>query len=93
MSNFECEKCGTICYDTPSGYITGCEHYPTDINVINYRKRENADKGVGCSRTYDWAYYHRIIKVLEDVADKEINLGSETGREFLAEKIMEALDK
>ena len=51
------------------------------------------DKGVGSTRTHNWAYYHRIIKVLEDVADKEINLGSETGREFLAEKIMEALDK
>lgn len=32
MSNFQCEKCGTICYDTPNGYITGCEHYPADLN-------------------------------------------------------------
>ena len=39
MSNFACEKCGTICYDTPSGYITGCEHYPADI-----KKREDALK-------------------------------------------------
>ena len=31
MSNFQCEKCGTVCYDTPSGYVTGCEHYPVDI--------------------------------------------------------------
>lgn len=31
MSNFQCEKCGTICYDTPNGYITGCEHYPADL--------------------------------------------------------------
>jgi hypothetical protein len=31
MSNFQCEKCGTICYDTPRGYITGCEHYPADL--------------------------------------------------------------
>jgi|SaaInlV_100m_DNA_5_1039725.scaffolds.fasta_scaffold25101_3 ssDNA-binding Zn-finger/Zn-ribbon topoisomerase 1 len=30
MSNFKCEKCGTVCYDTPNGYITGCEHYPED---------------------------------------------------------------
>jgi hypothetical protein len=55
------------------------------------------DKGVGCSRTYYWACYHRIIKILEDVADSNLDerdlLGSETGREFLAEKIMEALDK
>ena len=38
MSNFKCEKCGTVCYDTPNGYITGCEHYPVDT------KRENALK-------------------------------------------------
>ena len=30
MSNFACEKCGAICYDTPIGYVTGCEHYPAD---------------------------------------------------------------
>ena len=35
MSNFQCEKCGTICYDTPNGYITGCEHYPADLKYIN----------------------------------------------------------
>ena len=55
------------------------------------------DKGVGSTRTYNWAYYHIIIKILEDVADSNLDerdlLGSETGREFLAEKIMEALDK
>ena len=31
MSSFYCEKCGTNIIDTPSGYITGCEHYPLDI--------------------------------------------------------------
>jgi len=38
MSNFQCETCGTICYDTPNGYITGCEHYPPDLKhkvVVN----------------------------------------------------------
>ena len=28
MSNFQCEKCGVILYDSPQGYTTGCEHYP-----------------------------------------------------------------
>lgn len=28
MSNFACETCGTVCVDSPSGYLTGCEHYP-----------------------------------------------------------------
>ena len=32
MSNFICEHCGALCYDTPEGYISGCEHYPPDIN-------------------------------------------------------------
>jgi hypothetical protein len=33
MSNFKCEKCGTVCYDTHNGYITGCEHYPADLKI------------------------------------------------------------
>ena len=28
MSNFTCEHCGANIYDTPRGYVTGCEHYP-----------------------------------------------------------------
>ena len=38
MSNFACEKCGTVCYDTPNGYITGCEHYPADLKYIDVPK-------------------------------------------------------
>tara|TARA_Y100001938_G_scaffold111208_1_gene152141 strand:+ start:47 stop:190 length:144 start_codon:yes stop_codon:yes gene_type:complete len=34
-----------------------------------------------------------IIKTLEGAADLEINLGSESGRKFLAEKIKIALDR
>ena len=30
MSSFTCEQCGTDCIDTPSGYITGCEHFPVE---------------------------------------------------------------
>jgi len=33
-----------------------------------------------------------IMKVLEEVADMEINLGSETARKYLAEKIKSAID-
>ena len=36
--------------------------------------------------------YVKIIAVLEEVADMEINLGSKAGREFLAQKIMGAID-
>jgi hypothetical protein len=32
VSHFACPICKTICYDTPDGYVTGCEHYPADIN-------------------------------------------------------------
>ena len=27
MSHFQCEFCDTILYDSPTGYITECEHY------------------------------------------------------------------
>lgn len=30
MSTFECPECGALCVDTPTGYITGCNHYPVD---------------------------------------------------------------
>ena len=30
VANFICEKCGAYCWDTPRGYITGCEHHPPD---------------------------------------------------------------
>lgn len=33
-----------------------------------------------------------IMNVLEEVADMEINLGSETARKYLAEKIKSAID-
>jgi len=31
VSNFKCEKCGVACIDSPQGYTTGCEHYPSDM--------------------------------------------------------------
>ena len=27
MSNFKCDQCGTVCIDSPRGYISGCEHH------------------------------------------------------------------
>lgn len=35
MSNFNCEKCGTVISDTEFGYITGCDHYPVDQRVVD----------------------------------------------------------
>lgn len=40
MSHFQCEKCGKICYDTPNGYITGCEHYPADLKAVDKPKKK-----------------------------------------------------
>ena len=40
MSSFYCEKCGTAIIDSPNGYITGCEHYPTALQAENKRLRE-----------------------------------------------------
>ena len=34
MSTFTCGKCGTDYIDSPIGYITGCEHYPSDIQPL-----------------------------------------------------------
>lgn len=33
MSNFYCDKCGALVSDSPAGYLTGCEHYPSQIKV------------------------------------------------------------
>lgn len=30
MSNFVCPECGAIISDSPTGYVTGCEHYPIE---------------------------------------------------------------
>jgi hypothetical protein len=34
MSNFICDKCGTECVDSPIGYVTGCKHYPADVQRL-----------------------------------------------------------
>ena len=34
MSNFNCEHCGTACFDSDGGYVTGCKHYPPDIKPM-----------------------------------------------------------
>ena len=40
-----------------------------------------------------WPTYKIIMEVLGEVADMEINLGSEAGREYLAEMITDSLWK
>lgn len=34
MSNFICDKCGTECIDSPIGFVTGCDHYPADVQRL-----------------------------------------------------------
>jgi len=36
MSSFTCEHCDTNIYDSPGGYTTGCEHYPTEGNRMTH---------------------------------------------------------
>lgn len=31
MSNFICEYCGANIIDSDHGYVTGCEHYPMEV--------------------------------------------------------------
>ena len=42
MSNFKCEICGTdICEDRNTGkYITECEHYPIEDEIIEIKPSE-----------------------------------------------------
>lgn len=47
MSNFYCGKCGTVIIDSPTGYVTGCEHYPIEEKKVKdiverLRESENA---------------------------------------------------
>ena len=46
MSSFYCVKCGTAIIDSPNGYITGCEHYPTALQAENKRLREALEYAV-----------------------------------------------
>ena len=34
MSSFICSACGTLIIDSPTGYLTGCEHYPVKGYLI-----------------------------------------------------------
>jgi len=34
MSSFNCEKCGAMLTDSEYGYVTGCEHHPTDMKDV-----------------------------------------------------------
>lgn len=34
MSNFICNECGELILDSPTGYITECEHWPLDSHPI-----------------------------------------------------------
>lgn len=49
MSNFACEKCGGLSHDTPTGYISGCAHYPPEEAGIY-----SLDLGGGESADAEW---------------------------------------
>lgn len=34
MSSFQCEQCSTMIIDSDKGYVTGCEHWPIERNII-----------------------------------------------------------
>lgn len=36
MSHFTCDKCGKPIIDSPKGYVTGCEHYPMEVNMLRH---------------------------------------------------------
>jgi hypothetical protein len=43
MSNFICEKCGVTQVDSPTGYVSGCCHYPP-----HHSRKVTIDYGGGC---------------------------------------------
>lgn len=38
MSHFICEHCGAHIVDSPTGYLSGCRHYPMEQHI---RKSDN----------------------------------------------------
>lgn len=44
MSSFKCDKCNKPILDTPSGYITECEHYPVESKKRIFNKNIKGDK-------------------------------------------------
>lgn len=89
MSNFQCEKCGTICYDTPSGYITGCEHYPADLQFV----KEKSDSGIVpgfLSGIYDVS--RQSDRKAIDVTFKYVNTLLIEGRFDVCDEILLQLD-
>lgn len=48
MSTFKCEKCNKILYDTPLGYITGCDHHRPDSAAVNdmYKRYVEANEAL-----------------------------------------------
>ena len=55
MSNFQCGKCGAMCYDTHHGYITGCQHHPPDRRPT----REESDR---IKATFGWLNSNAVRK-------------------------------
>ena len=52
MSNFVCSACGALIIDSPTGYVTGCEHYPF----------EDVDD---CPDVRGYPEYEEIISVID----------------------------
>lgn len=77
MSNFACEKCGTICYDSAIGYVTGCEHYPPDnVNsywitlfnnkqepILNVKLNKEGYKKYRSKEIWDWSWVEVMVDI------------------------------
>ncbi|PNX47173.1 MAG: hypothetical protein BV459_04990 [Thermoplasmata archaeon M11B2D] len=63
MSNFICDKCGVVLYDSPTGYITGCEHYPKDSLELNRQRcKDFADAHVsGFIESFDIERANKLL--------------------------------
>ncbi len=61
MSSFVCEKCGKEIIDSPSGYTTECEHYPSIefCEVLIHKSREQIKR----SRSMIKSLQHEITRL------------------------------
>lgn len=77
MSSFQCPNCGTEIIDSPTGYETGCEHYPleknmTDTPSIEARAREYVRGRMGHPQSqYDVETQATAVRAITDFFQAE----------------------
>lgn len=67
MSNFVCDICGASILDSPDGYVTGCEHWPLDLDFFTckkYKTQIRMTKGACIARQIDIKEYLKSRSII-----------------------------